>query len=161
MKFYTDGQCEVRLHSTASGMVNLCQKNNLLWDNVTEGSGRRKKLDEHLSISNGVCSKSGIIQLLHLIFISLFYAYLWPQPRLPLCSLLWVALWIESAWCSNKVQTWGVIPWQRYRMGTLSLSGPWSRHKSFFREFFSWERRKNKYYNHNNIKMRCRHLCAC
>lgn len=34
--------------------------------------------------------------------------------------------------------TWGVIPWHMYMMGTFSVSGPWSRHKSVFREFCSW-----------------------
>lgn len=33
--------------------------------------------------------------------------------------------------------TCGVIPWQIYMMGIFSVSGPWSRHKSLFREFCS------------------------
>ena len=37
-----------------------------------------------------------------------------------------------------KTLTWGVIPWHMYTMGTFSVSGPWSRHKSVFREFCSW-----------------------
>lgn len=60
---------------------------------------------------------------------------------------------LNLAWSyTHKVPTWGVIPWQRYKMGTLSLSGPWSRHRSFFREFFSWNRRKMKFDNQNSMK---------
>lgn len=67
---------------------------------------------------------------------------------------------LNLAWSyTHKIQTWGVIPWHRYRMGALSLSGPWSRHRSFFREFFSWQRRKMKIYNQNKIKMGCSRVC--
>lgn len=85
------------------------------------------------------------------------------QPCL-LRSVLWVALRIKSSLKlhTHKVPTWGVIPWQRYKMGTLSLSGPWSRHRSFFREFFSWIRRKMKFDNQNSMKTGgwsvCRHV---
>lgn len=70
---------------------------------------------------------------------------------------------LNLAWSyTHKVQTWGVIPWQRYKMGTLSLSGPWSRHRSFFREFFSWNRTKMKFDNQNSMKTGgwsvCRHV---
>lgn len=39
---------------------------------------------------------------------------------------------------SESALTWGVIPWQRYMMGTFSVSGPWSRHRLSFRLFFNW-----------------------
>lgn len=42
----------------------------------------------------------------------------------------------------NRELTWGVIPWQMYMMGAFSVSGPWSRHKSVFREFCSWTSEK-------------------
>lgn len=34
--------------------------------------------------------------------------------------------------------TWGVRPWQMYRMGMLSESGPWSTHRSGLRLFLSY-----------------------
>ncbi len=35
--------------------------------------------------------------------------------------------------------TCGVIPWQRYMMGILSVSGPWSKHRLSLRLFFNWK----------------------
>lgn len=42
----------------------------------------------------------------------------------------------------EEALTWGVMPWQRYMIGILSVSGPWSKHKSSLRLFFSCKTEK-------------------
>ncbi len=44
--------------------------------------------------------------------------------------------------------TWGVRPWQMYRMGMLSESGPWSTHRSGLRLFLSYRHTRTHAHTH-------------
>lgn len=64
-------------------------------------------------------------------------------------SVIGIFFLVWDVSCRDRIEEWGawyespltcgVIPWQRYMMGTLSESGPWSKHRSSLWLFFSWK----------------------
>lgn len=61
-----------------------------------------------------------------------FYVYKWIT-----CTLRTEKEWKPEG-AVDWTLTWGVRPWQMYRMGMLSESGPWSTHRSGLRLFLSY-----------------------